>query len=172
MLCWMKKLFGLLLVASVAACGGGDDDDDVQPTQPVQARNLVQVAQADARFSILVEAVQAAGLAETLSAPSPMTVFAPTNDAFAALLTELGVSKAQLLANKTLLTAVLKYHVVAGNVASAAPPARASGRRGAPRPRAGAGRARPRDIRSSRSAELRDRGSSARRARARGAAPT
>ena len=43
----------------------------------------------------------------TLSGPGPFTVFAPTNDAFAALLTELGVTKAQLLADKPLLTAVL-----------------------------------------------------------------
>jgi uncharacterized surface protein with fasciclin (FAS1) repeats len=82
----------------------------------------VQVAQKDSRFSILVEAVQSAGLTETLSGPGPYTVFAPTNDAFAALLTELGVTKDQLLANKTLLTAVLKYHVVSGSVSSAQVP--------------------------------------------------
>ena len=43
-------------------------------------------------------------------------MFAPTNSAFAALLTELGVTKAQLLANKPLLTAVLEYHVISGEV--------------------------------------------------------
>lgn len=115
MLDWMKKLLGLLLIASVAACGG-DDDDDHRPT------NLVQMAQADARFSILVEAVQAAGLAQSLSAPGPSTLFAPTNEAFTALLAELGVTKDQLLGNKALLDAVLKYHVVAGNIASAQVP--------------------------------------------------
>jgi uncharacterized surface protein with fasciclin (FAS1) repeats len=46
-------------------------------------------------------------------------VFAPTNDAFAALLTELGVSKAALLANTALLTKVLTYHVLAGRVLKA-----------------------------------------------------
>lgn len=109
---WMKEIAGVLLLASVAACGGGGDDGGDHPG------NIVQVAQKDSRFSTLVEAVQAAGLADTLSAPGPLTVFAPTNDAFAALLTELGLSKDQLLSNKALLTAVLKYHVVSGSVTS------------------------------------------------------
>ena len=85
------------------------------PTTP----NIVQVAQSVPDFSILVEAVVAAGLADTLSGTGPFTVFAPTNAAFAALLGELGVSKAALLANKSLLTAVLTYHVLAGKVLAA-----------------------------------------------------
>ena len=106
MLRWIAGIFSALLLAFVTGCGGDDDHPGT----------VVQVAQGDSRFSILVEAVQAAGLAETLSGPGPFTVFAPTNDAFAALLGELGVSKDQLLADKPLLTAVLKYHVVAGQV--------------------------------------------------------
>ena len=58
----------------------------------------------------------AANLATTLSGPGPFTVFAPTNAAFAALLTELGVTKEQLLANTALLTQVLTYHVVPARV--------------------------------------------------------
>ena len=73
------------------------------------------MAQADPDFSILVEAVVAADLATTLSGPGPFTVFAPTNAAFAALLTELGVTKAQLLADKPLLTAVLHLPRAAGH---------------------------------------------------------
>jgi uncharacterized surface protein with fasciclin (FAS1) repeats len=94
----------------LAACGGGEDP---------QLQNLVQIAQADPQFSILVEAVQAAGLVDTLSTPGTYTVFAPTNTAFAALLTELGVTKAALLADTTLLTAVLKYHVLGSKVQAA-----------------------------------------------------
>jgi hypothetical protein len=45
------------------------------------------------------EAVVAAGLVDALSAPGPLSVFAPTNDGFAALLAELGISKAALLAD-------------------------------------------------------------------------
>ena len=117
MLNWLKKLFMLSLVALVAACGGGDDDGP---------GNIVQVTKDDARLGILVEAVTAAQLADTLSGPGPYTVFAPTNDAFAALLAELGVTKEQLLANKPLLTAVLKYHVLAAKVMQAqVPPGKA-----------------------------------------------
>ena len=88
------------------ACGGSDDEPQ---------RNIVELAQNTPELSILVEAVVAAGLAPTLSAGS-LTVFAPTNAAFAALLTELGVTKDALLANKPLLTAVLTYHVLGSKV--------------------------------------------------------
>lgn len=116
MLQWIRRLAAPLAAAClVAACGGGDDP-------PPPAPNIVEVAQADARFSTLVEAVVAADLATTLSGPGPYTVFAPTNDAFASLLAELGVTKEQLLANKPLLTEVLTYHVVPQAVPRAAVP--------------------------------------------------
>ena len=111
---WFKNLFVLSTIALVAACGGSDD--------PVAA-NIVETAKADAKFSILVEAVVAADLVTTLSGPGPFTVFAPTNDAFAALLTELGLTKAQLLADKALLTSVLTYHVLPSKVLKAGVPA-------------------------------------------------
>lgn len=91
------------------ACGGGDDEPQ---------RNIVEIAQSNPDLSILVEAVVAAGLAQNLSTGS-LTVFAPTNAAFAALLSELGVTKEALLANKPLLTAVLSYHVLSSRVARA-----------------------------------------------------
>lgn len=89
------------------ACGGSDDDEP--------QRNIVELAQSNPDLSILVEAVVAAGLAPTLSTGS-LTVFAPTNAAFAALLAELGVTKEALLADKPLLTAVLTYHVLGSKV--------------------------------------------------------
>jgi uncharacterized surface protein with fasciclin (FAS1) repeats len=82
-------------------------------------KTIVQTAQAIPDFSILVEAVVAADLAATLSQPGPFTVFAPTNAAFAALLTELGLTKEQLLADKPLLVKVLTYHVLSGAVLKA-----------------------------------------------------
>ena len=101
---------GLLL----ASCGGGSDGP------PLDLRSdVVQLAQSNADLSILVEAISAAGLVDTLKGAGPFTVFAPTNAAFAALLSELGVTKAQLLANKPLLTAVLTYHVIAAKVEKA-----------------------------------------------------
>jgi len=82
-------------------------------------RNIVQTAQALPDFSVLVEAVLAANLASALSASGPLTVFAPTNVAFTGLLTSLGQTKAQLLANTSLLTSVLRYHVVNARVLKA-----------------------------------------------------
>lgn len=85
-------------------------------------KDIVETAQATSDFSILVEAVVAANLATTLSGPGPFTVFAPTNAAFADLLTELNLTKEELLANTALLTAVLTYHVVPGRVLKAGVP--------------------------------------------------
>jgi uncharacterized surface protein with fasciclin (FAS1) repeats len=113
---WIKLLLVAISATLLAACGG-DDEPVAQP------KNIVETAQADSRFSILVEAVVAADLATTLSSPGPLTVFAPTNDAFAALLAELGVTKDQLLADKALLTAVLTYHVLPAKVLRADVPA-------------------------------------------------
>ncbi|MCH2095589.1 MAG: fasciclin domain-containing protein [Rhodobacteraceae bacterium] len=74
------------------------------------ANTIVDIAAGDERFSTLVAAVQAAGLAETLSGPGPFTVYAPVNDAFAAL--PAGTVDTLLLPeNKDQLTNVLLYHV-------------------------------------------------------------
>jgi len=109
-----RSSLALSLAAVLVACGSETADAGTPPSQ-----NVVQLAQGNPDLSILVEAVVAADLAGTLSAPGPYTVFAPTNAAFAALLTELGVTKAELLANKPLLTAVLQYHVLGARVAKA-----------------------------------------------------
>ncbi len=82
-------------------------------------KNIVQTAQAlaagnPAELTVLVEAVVAADLAAMLGGSGPFTVFAPTDAAFVSLLAELGVTKAQLLADKPLLTKVLTYHVAPG----------------------------------------------------------
>lgn len=86
-------------------------------------KTIVQTAIASApEFSVLVEAVQAAGLVDALSAAGPFTVFAPTNAAFAAALIELGVGKDDLFANTELLTSVLTYHVLPSRVFKAQVP--------------------------------------------------
>ena len=75
-----------------------------------KAETIVEIAAADARFSTLVAAVTAAGLAETLSGPGPFTVYAPVNDAFAAL--PAGTVETLLMPeNKQQLVDVLLYHV-------------------------------------------------------------
>ncbi len=77
--------------------------------------NLVQVASSDNSFSTLVAAVKAAGLVNTLSGKGPFTIFAPTNQAFAAL-PKGAVTLLLKPQNKKLLRQVLLYHAVAGNL--------------------------------------------------------
>lgn len=115
---FLKYLFAASAVAALAACGGSDDPAPA-PAPAAPTKNVVELAQATPDLSILVEAVVAADLATALSGAGPFTVFAPSNAAFADLLTELNITKAALLANKPLLTAVLKYHVVPAKVLKA-----------------------------------------------------
>lgn len=109
----MKKLFlGLLLVFGATftfiSC---DKEDDETP------KNIVELASSNSNLSILVEAVNHAGLGSVLSGSSKLTVFAPSNDAFNALLKDLKVAKITDL-DKKLVERILLYHVVAGEVKS------------------------------------------------------
>jgi uncharacterized surface protein with fasciclin (FAS1) repeats len=80
--------------------------------------DIVEVAQSAGTFNTLVAAVSAADLVETLQSEGPFTVFAPTDEAFAAL--PAGTVETLLLPeNKERLTAILTYHVVPGEVMSA-----------------------------------------------------
>jgi uncharacterized surface protein with fasciclin (FAS1) repeats len=112
----------------LAACG--DDESSLgttaapattaapETTAPAAPGDIVAVASGNPDFSTLVAAVQAAGLVETLQGEGPFTVFAPTNEAFAAL--PAGLVDALLLPeNVEALKAVLTYHVVAGKVLAA-----------------------------------------------------
>ena len=87
-----------------------------QPEQPEQLGTIVDIAVADGRFETLVAALTAAGLVETLAGEGPFTVFAPTDDAFAAL--PEGTVEA-LLEDIPALTDILLYHVVSGDVRAA-----------------------------------------------------
>ncbi len=91
-----------------------------EPTaEPTPApMDIVDTAIADGRFTTLVAAVQAAELVETLKGEGPFTVFAPTDDAFAAL-PEGTLESLLLPENKQTLTDILLYHVVAGKVMAA-----------------------------------------------------
>jgi len=79
--------------------------------------DLVDVASGIDDFSILVAALQEAELVEALQGEGPFTVFAPTNAAFADLLSNLNITADQLLAHPQ-LSEVLLYHVVSGKVMS------------------------------------------------------
>ena len=83
-----------------------------------EGESIVDVASANGSFDTLVAAVQAAGLEETLNAEGPYTVFAPTDEAFAAL-PEGTIEKLVKPENQEALGQILAYHVVAGAVSSA-----------------------------------------------------
>ena len=123
--------FGAALLAAAlvfAACSSDDDSsapettaapettEATTTTEAAPTANIVETAVAAGTFDTLVAAVEAAGLAETLSGPGPFTVFAPTDDAFAAL--PEGLVEA-LLEEPETLAEILTYHVVAGEVFSA-----------------------------------------------------
>ncbi len=101
---FMAVMLALVLLAGVF--GGAAAQD----------QTIVEIAAGNADFSTLVELVTAAGLVETLSGEGPFTVFAPTNDAFAAVPAAV---LEYLAANPAELTRVLTYHVVAGNLLAA-----------------------------------------------------
>jgi transforming growth factor-beta-induced protein len=84
-----------------------------EPEPEPEPQTIVDIAVADGRFETLVAALQAADLVGALSGEGPFTVFAPTDDAFAAL--PEGTVEA-LLEDIPALTDILLYHVVAGEV--------------------------------------------------------
>jgi uncharacterized surface protein with fasciclin (FAS1) repeats len=96
--------------ATVNAEGHGSHDASAH-----EQKNIVEIAVANSNFETLVAAVTAAGLAETLQGDGPFTVFAPTDDAFAAL--PAGTLESLLKPeNKDQLVAILTYHVIPGAV--------------------------------------------------------
>ena len=86
-----------------------------------ESKTIAEIASSDPQFSTLVAALKAADLVGPFDSCSDAktTVFAPTNDAFAAAIKALGTTPEALLANKALLTSILTYHVVAGEVDAA-----------------------------------------------------
>lgn len=109
----LSLLVSLGLALSFSSC-----EDDTNPPMPDESENIIDVASANPDFSTLVAAVGQAGLVDALSQEGPLTVFAPTNDAFADFLTANNLTANQLLANPDLAD-VLTYHVVSGSVAAA-----------------------------------------------------
>ena len=83
------------------------------PASPAASKNIVQVAAGNPQFSTLASLIQKAGLVSALSGKSKLTVFAPTNAAFAKL-PKATLKKVQ--SDKKLLTSILTYHVVKGAV--------------------------------------------------------
>jgi transforming growth factor-beta-induced protein len=88
------------------------------PTEAPMAKDIVDMAVADGRFTTLVAAAQAAGLVDALKGEGPMTVFAPTDDAFAKLPAGT-IDELLKPENKQKLSDILLYHVVDGKVMAA-----------------------------------------------------
>lgn len=121
------------LAFGVAACGDDEDSSSTATTTEQEAdaptettngtgeaagnEDIVALASGNQDLSTLVTAVTAADLVETLQGDGPYTVFAPTNEAFAAL-PPAELERLLKPANKDELANILTYHVVAGDVKS------------------------------------------------------
>jgi transforming growth factor-beta-induced protein len=100
---------GVLVFSS---CNNDDDDMTV-----MDEKNVVEVAASAGQFTILIEAAQKAGLVDALSNTQGITVFAPTDDAFKMLLTDLGATSLDDITVAD-LTNILLYHVIGSKAMS------------------------------------------------------
>ena len=128
----MRFLLLFVLAAFTFACSSGENTENTtgeetqneepqaqqeEPAPEPQTPNIVELAMSNDNLSTLVAAVKAGELVETLSGEGPFTVFAPTNDAFAAL-PEGTLDNLLKPENKSQLVNILTYHVVPGKVMS------------------------------------------------------
>ena len=122
-----KMILTTVAVVALAACSTeapeaavdeGSADAMMDSTETAEPGTIVEVAIGNPDFSTLVTAVTAAELGETLSGAGPFTVFAPTNAAFDKVDPDT-LSALLLPENKADLTALLTYHVVAGELKAA-----------------------------------------------------
>ncbi len=109
----IRRNIAVAFLPLALALGACEDDDD--PIMMDDEMNIVQTAQDAGAFSTLLTALDVAGLTSALEGIGPFTVFAPTDDAFAAVDAEV---LGDLLNDSELLTAVLTYHVVPGAFSS------------------------------------------------------
>ncbi|WP_405383308.1 fasciclin domain-containing protein [Maribacter sp. LLG6340-A2] len=123
----MKRILRLpyfLLLTALSILVWSCDNDDNEENPMVESKTIVETAQAEEALTSLVTALTTADNSEgtdlvgTLSSTGPFTVFAPTNDAFTALLNQLddfdSLSDFDTDEERALLTTILTYHVVAG----------------------------------------------------------
>jgi transforming growth factor-beta-induced protein len=117
----MKKL-GTTIVISAAALAAATSISAASPakTTAMAQKNIVQTAVAAGKFKTLGALVKKAGLAGTLSAPGNLTVFAPTDRAFANLKKSNPALYNKVATDKKLLRSVLTYHVVGKRIRAAA----------------------------------------------------
>lgn len=111
-----NKLYAFLILASALFLASCSDDDEMDTDN--SEMNIVELAQSDDDFTSLVAAVQKAGLASTLSGEGNFTVFAPTNAAFSAFLSDNGFAELDDVPNDV-LEQVLLNHVLGSEVKAA-----------------------------------------------------
>lgn len=92
-------------------------EEEMMEEDMMADKDIVDIALGDEQFSMLVMLLQRAELVGALQGDGPFTVFAPTNDAFVSLVTALGITPEELMAQPQLVD-VLLYHVVSGKVMS------------------------------------------------------
>jgi transforming growth factor-beta-induced protein len=110
---------GVIHVVDAVILPPADDammDDGAMMDEPMAEMDIVDTAIAAGSFNTLAQLLTDAGLVETLKGEGPFTVFAPTDDAFAAVPAE---TLAALAADTDQLVKVLTYHVVPGKVMAA-----------------------------------------------------
>ncbi|RIJ24514.1 fasciclin domain-containing protein [Henriciella barbarensis] len=112
----MKKFFASV-AATALLVGGASVAFADNHAEMSDKKNIVETASGNDNFSTLVTAVSEAGLVDALSAEGPFTVFAPTNDAFAAL-PDGTVETLLMDENIEQLQAILQLHVVSGKIKS------------------------------------------------------
>lgn len=110
---FMGRIAALAALLTFTTIGCSDDDKNPMSGNTAPTMDIVETAQANGNFTTLLAAAQAAGLVDALKGDGPLTVFAPTDAAFAML--PAGALDA-LLADPDALTATLLYHVVADEV--------------------------------------------------------
>jgi uncharacterized surface protein with fasciclin (FAS1) repeats len=135
---YLMGIAGLGLIAVLSACESSPSTSTLDPASPDpsvaqspiqspamsqspatgQNKTLAEVIDGDESFSTLKELVEAAGLEDQLRQPTPVTIFAPTNEAFASLPKET-LDKLSKPESRETLRQILSYHIVPGNVTSA-----------------------------------------------------
>jgi uncharacterized surface protein with fasciclin (FAS1) repeats len=117
----MKKLGTAIVIGAVALAAAASISAAAPPkSADMGQKNIVQTAVAAGKFKTLVALVKKAGLAGTLSAPGSLTVFAPTDQAFANLKKSNPALYEKVATDKKLLRSVLTYHVVGKKIPAAA----------------------------------------------------
>jgi uncharacterized surface protein with fasciclin (FAS1) repeats len=124
------RLFSVVAILAlvVAACSSESDttttseapaETTTTTAEAAESNTVADVVVGNEDFSTLLAAVEAAGLTEALADPdATLTVFAPTDEAFAAALEALELTAEELLADTETLTSILTYHVLGEVVTS------------------------------------------------------